>query len=256
MSTRHRNIRKLKSNSQGRDVIRSDISQTSVLDEMNQISMIPPSINSKDTEMMNWDNRSHISFMGMIRINSLKDGSDYFHSILAGYHKDYMTGTTTEGNTFNRTAYVSSLRRDLAEGLKQPESPSNPHSLTKYDKLSNGRLSTMALTRPEYKLDTMMKKLASGEPIGLEFHEYVSNQLNKDIYVLDLLNHDVLTIGMDISLLYKNRNAVVIVYSRLQNCFDTVGIINQQTGTITTFFDNSHPFIKTIRKRISSINSR
>lgn len=220
-------------------------------DNSSRVINIPSNITSAEVTPLDWDNqRSFINYPNMVKLTTIKDGSDYFHAILKGYMKDYVKGVTDEGKTFNKSAFVQSLRADLSNNLSAPYDAADPKGINKYGMLNNGQLAIEGLSNPEYSLSNMKNKLLSNLPISLDFHEFISNELQKDIYILDSLSFDIITIGSTIDLCYKNRPPVVIVYNRITNQFDTVGLFDNDTNVIYTFFTNTNPFIKLIRKRL------
>ena len=211
---------------------------------------IPSNINSSEVTPLDWDNqRSFVNYPNMVRLATIKDGSDYFHAILKGYMKDYVKGVTDEGKTFNKAAFVRSLRDDLANNLAAPYDAADPRGINKYGMLNNGQLAIEGLSNPDYSLAQMQTKLRSGLPVTLDFHEFISNELQKDVYILDSLSFDVISVGSSIDLCYKSRPPVVIVYNRISNQFDTVGLMDPEMN-IWTFFSNTNPFIKLIKKRL------
>jgi hypothetical protein len=182
----------------------------------------------------NWDT---------VRIATLGDGSCLFHGVINGFWTPYHTGILY-GQPVSRKAIVKSLRNEMAAKLAQPVNPLDPNSPILYNILANGRMAEFAKEVPELTIENMQKILASDEPIGFGYLEYLSNIVDKDIVVLEYAKQDVYVTGDDT--LFRNRNTVVIL--SLGDHYELVGLLNQDR-TVTTYFEPSHPFILFLRGR-------
>lgn len=169
----------------------------------------------------------------MMRIRTIGDGSCYIHAIIGAYCLPYIVGKY-KGRPLDRRQFVRRLRHELS--LILPDY---------YEKLSRGQLQQMSSDMPRYGLTAMQRLMNSNEALDNIFAEFVSDFLNKDIYVLDDATMDVYRSGYDSDILCKNRDSVVLLY--VQNHYETVGL--QTNKGIMTLFPPTHEFIEAIRKR-------
>ena len=200
-------------------------------------------------ERLSWDK----IFKGfdLIRIKTESDGSCFFHAIAKAYFKPYITGKITNKD-FNRKDFVHNLRKDLSKTLGSKINPDNPNSRTYYQTLSKGELEKISEEIPEYSLENMQKELDSNSPISNVYNEFISNQLNIDIYILDAIKRDIYMTGTDDNLLYKNRKSVVILY--MPGHYELVGLLHPK-DYIETYFSPNSSFIRRIRERMDQLRS-
>lgn len=190
-----------------------------------------------DFQLLNWNpSNSGFSYPGMVKIYTEGDGSCFFHAIVSAFFKPYITGMI-ENTALDRNQYIRNLRTDLSRQLKYH-----------YDKLSRGQLSKISKEKgmESFSLKSMEETLDSNEPVDNRFNEYVSNIMNKDIYILDGEKRDVYITGKDDDILYKRRDSIVLLYSN--HHYELVGVLDN--GVITTLFDFSDPFIVMLRNRM------
>ena len=224
-------------------------------DQTAQIPNLNPPINhltplmDREYEPLNWPNRS-FNYPNMVRIRTQADGSCFFHAIAKAYYTPYQVGIL-DGKAIDRSRLIQSLRRDLAIKLGQPIDANNPKGTTYYDLLSRGQLKEFAKEVPQYSLENMKRELASSAPVDNSYNEFVSNQLNKDIYLLDGEKQDVMITGNDDEILFKNRESIVILY--IPGHYELVGL--QTSDGIKTHFKPTHDFIRAIRFRIQEIRT-
>jgi hypothetical protein len=213
------------------------------------IRLSPPDLSilmDREYEPLNWT--EGFTYPNMVRIRTSADGSCFFHAIAKAYYIPYRTGMLN-GVAINRHQLVKTLRRDLAMKLGQPANPLEPNGPTNYDLLSRGQLREFSKAVPRYSLDNMKKELNSPSAIDNVYNEFISNQLGKDIYLLDGENRDVLVTGNDDDILYKDRDSIVILY--IPGHYELVGLL--QGDRIETHFLPSHPFIQAIRNRMAEL---
>jgi len=203
-------------------------------------------LTNSEWENLNWDHP--FGFKGLIRIRTPPDGSCFFHAITKSYFLPYITGKIN-GKPFNRQSFIRKLRADLAKRLGARINPKNPASPTFYDTLSRGELRSFAESVPFYSLENMQKVLNSNLPVDNVYNEFISNQLDKDIYILDMTKKDVYITGQDTEILYKNRPSIVILY--LPGHYELVGL--KENGVIKTLFEPTHNLIKSIRNRMDEL---
>jgi len=172
------------------------------------------------------------------------DGSCFFHAVLKSFFIPYKTGFL-DGRPLNRSEFVFDFRKGLAKKLGSPIDPNNPLSQTYYDTLSRGKLRELGRSVPELSLENMQRELASRMPIDNKYNEFVSNILDKDIYLLDYNTQDVYITGADDDILYKNRPSIVILV--LPGHYELVGV--QTPNGIQTLFEPSSGLIQNIRFR-------
>jgi hypothetical protein len=200
---------------------------------------------NKPLENLDWRG-NNFSYDRMYRKRTLGDGSCYFHAILDGCFIPYRSETIS-GHHVNKKKLVQNLRQELADTLNKIRPGYN--NKTYYETLSRGELNNLSKEIKEVSLDSLKKQLLSLNSINYIFHEYVSDILNKDIYILDYKAKDVYIIDSNLEMYYKNRKSIVILF--IPGHFELVGIKNNKNELIT-YFHSHHPFIKAIRKRIKT----
>lgn len=183
-------------------------------------------------------------YPGMVRIRTGEDGSCFFHAILQCFFQPYRS-EMLDGKPISRSQITTNFRQDLADSLSKPaDGISGP---THYDKLANGRLrSYVEDNMPEYTIENMEKELRSRSAVGQLYHEYLSEMVRKDIYILDGHLQDITIYGPDAEkLLYKNRESIVLLFK--DGHYESVGV--KENGIIITHFKVTNEFIKFIQDR-------
>lgn len=188
----------------------------------------------------------------MVAIDTIGDGNCYFHALLHAFYIPYRT-QLLQDTTVSRYTLVKSIRNELATRLGEPVDLLYPSGPTYYTELSRGKMYEFGKEIPEYSFEEMRKRLRSNEAVGNEYNEFVSNQLNKDIYILDNHRKDVYITGDDDDLLYKNRSSVVLLYT--PGHYELVGIRDSK-GKIQTYFSATHPFIQFLRSRMNVVRGK
>lgn len=197
---------------------------------------------------LNWKKNGYDDFK-MVAIYTIGDGNCYFHALAHAYYIPYRT-QSLQGKTVSRQDIVRNLRYSLSVRLGEPVDSLNPNGPTFYDQLSRGKLYEFGKSIPEYSFEEMRKRLRSSSAIGNEYNEFVSDQLNKDIYILDYEKQDVYITGDDDDLLYKDRSSIVLIY--MPGHYELVGI-QDKNGKTQTYFYPTHPFIQFLKNRMNSI---
>jgi hypothetical protein len=188
-----------------------------------------------------------ISQKGVIVVSTIGDGNCFFHAIIQGFLPIYNEGYSRDGSApLDKRDFISNLRKDLAENLSKKKPNTNK---TWYEYLSRGKLKDLGKELPVCNLENMKSMLNSNKPVDNLFHEYVSEFLGIDIYILDLSKKDVYKTGEDSDILHKNRRSVVVGYS--PGHYSTVGV--KYDNTTRTSFDFDHPFIVSIKKRLNNM---
>lgn len=191
---------------------------------------------------LNWD------YPGLVRFDTIGDGSCFFHAIASAYCKSYIDGIMN-GKPIDRCDFIRGLRRDLSDKLGEKINPKDPKSPRYYDTLSRGYLKEFSKNWPAYTLDNLQNELDSSNSVSNVYVEFISDQINKDIYFLSNKTQDIYPTGDDYSLIHKDRDSIVLLV--YPNHFELIGL--EEDNSIITLFETDHPFIKYLKKRIKEI---
>lgn len=197
------------------------------------------------TEPLNWENYS-FKFPHMTRMGTYPDGSCMFHAIALSYFIPYRRGRINE-MVLDRGEFIKELRLELSTKLGDIIDETDPDSPSYYQVISRGGIESFGQYVPQYTLDAMKAELASSKAVDNAYNEFISDVLNKDIYLLDMVSRDVYVTGDDLDILYKERPSIVLLY--LPGHYELVGIRNNN-GDIKTLFSPDHPFIQSIQRRL------
>jgi hypothetical protein len=187
---------------------------------------------------LNW--KKSFMYDNMVKINTPADGSCFFHAIAYACFIPYKT-EKIDGIALNKSEFIKTLRKRLAEELSTKIDDNTTH----YDSLSRGQLGVFSEGVEKYSLENMKKELKSNGPVDNVYNEFISNILNKDIYILSSQTQDVYVTGNDFDILYKGRESIVLLFS--PGHYDLIGL--QEKDGIVTSFSPDHEFILAIRKR-------
>lgn len=176
----------------------------------------------------------------LVRIPTIGDGSCFFHALCSSFYVKYRQ------NPSKRKKIVQRFRKELAEILS--ERCKKNKSKTWYQYISRGQLPDISKYVPELDILNMKKELLSGGPVDNKYNELISEILNKDLYLINLLTKDVYITGDDSDILYKGRDSIVIL--TMPGHYELIGL-KKNNGDITTLFSPNHSFIRRIRKRIN-----
>jgi len=175
----------------------------------------------------------------LYRVRVRADGNCYFHAICMAYFIPYRT-QKMDNKVMKREDIVKALRRDLALRLSALVDPEDPHSPTVYESLGHGNLAEMGTTNEELSLDNLAKHIDSDSWCGEELQELISNEINKNIFYIDINIEDVYcTSNMDT--LYKDRPSVVLIFDGKH--YDTCAYRDRDNNYIT-HFKFEHPLIQ------------
>jgi hypothetical protein len=190
-----------------------------------------------DSVYLMWSESEYAGYKHQVEIYSPPDGSCYFHSIIMGFYRPYRTQNSKE-----RAKYILALRRDLGISLRDG----------KYTHLSRGQLQSHAKTFNKYSIENMISELCSKRSVDTLYHELISDELEKDIYIVDRRSRDVIMFSSDHDLLYKRRPSIVLLYTEETDDsvghYDLMGIL-EPDGCIATYFEHCHPYIQKLYKR-------
>lgn len=214
-----------------------------------------------ESESLLWQ-KGPFWFPGLVRLRTIADGSCFFHAIANAFYQPYRVGMIQD-QVFDRIDFIRRLRADFATKLASPNigdkkdgfnrtgcrgKIQHGHSPIKtyYETISRGQLPILAKDHARYQLANMQKELNSFLPVDNLYNEFISNILNKDIYLLDLRTHDVYVTGSDMDILYKGRPSIVIL--TMPGHYELVGL--DQGNGIRTLFDPKSDLIQAIRNRM------
>lgn len=199
-------------------------------------------------EPLNW--QGNFRFPRMVRLRTIADGSCFFHAIANAFFVPYRTGEL-RGKPVSRSDIIRGMRHDLS--IKLGAKP-DAKSLAPYDLLSRGQLKDLAKTLPQFSLAKMQAQLDSSDHVDNAYNEFISNELNKDIYLLDLSKQDVYMTGNDDEILYRGRESIVILY--MPNHYELVGLLRENDPrTVDTLFQPGHEFIQALRRRMGELRA-
>lgn len=181
----------------------------------------------------------------LILISTISDGSCYFHAIASAYSVAYLT-EMLDGKPISKRNFVRNMRNELAETLK-----------SYYPNLAKGSISSFGKEVPEASYEGMKELLLSTRAVGLEIHEFVSEVLEKDIYILDKSHRKLYPLGDVAQEYYKGRNSIILMYtpgsSRINGSDGHFELIGLRDGeSVMTLFPSNHPLILHLR---SSFNN-
>jgi hypothetical protein len=189
-------------------------------------------------------NLQRIPYNNLYIIEILGDGSCYFHSILTASRLNYITLSV-----FDKQKLVKTFRELLADKIGSIYSDGTPY----YDTILNGMVKEFAKSVPFYSLENMQKELRSSDFVDHIYQETISNSLNLDIYIININTGDINypEIDLDLSLLYKNRNSIIIAYHGNYMHYEVIGLESPNDNTtIDTIFPYDHQLINILRDRL------
>ncbi|PCJ29225.1 MAG: hypothetical protein COA94_02080 [Rickettsiales bacterium] len=198
---------------------------------------------SKEIVKLPWTRSS------VYRLKTIGDGSCFFHALSLSYYLPYISNISN-GTKFNRRQFVKDLRLDLSNRLASKVDKFDKNSKTFYEYLSRGKLHEMSLVLDKYKLYNMQEELKSNSPVDNTYNEFISEILDKDIYLIDIAKMDVYITGNDMDLLYKGRDSIVI--GIIGNHYELIGTMNN-LGIMSTLFSSENKFISDIKNRMKII---
>jgi hypothetical protein len=123
-----------------------------------------------------------------------------------------------------------------------------------YDYLFGGNLKDLGRHDYSYSLEGMKTVLNSSRYVGTEMCELLGSYGNKNIFVIDLNDKDIIILGPLDEWYKKERSTVVLLYSsgrRSVNSYDSGGHydlcgVKHHDGTIVNHFLHEHAFIQSL----------
>lgn len=166
-------------------------------------------------------------------VHTPRDMHCFFHCILLSLSDNYRNGVFN-GKKVKKEELASKLRKELANEL----------SKNNYNNINNGYIKdNIDILPKEFILDNMVNTLKNKSLIGQELFDFVSDQINKDIYILDWENKRYYkTLDEDIRI--KNRKSIVMIY--IDDCHYNL-LVLKEGDCIKTYFDHDHPFIEFLK---------
>lgn len=206
-------------------------------------------------QKINW--KQGFENWNLVKIDTIGDGSCLFHAIANGFFVPYYTEVINECK-ISRKEIIKQMRKEFSEKLSTPIS-SVPNVKTHYEIINSGKTSEFPvspdLPEYDYSLANMKKQLDSNNNIGYGYIEYISNMLDKNIYILNESDNDLYPFGKDdlLNIYKKNRSSLVLYYTSSNNNdnyghYELVGIMNN--GIIDTYFSPDHSFIKFLYNKV------
>lgn len=205
-------------------------------------------LTSTALEPLDWF-RGEFQYPQLVRVRTLPDAGALLHAVFNAFFVPYRS------NQFNHTSepigrkeMVNAYRALLADRLDAPIDPSNVLSPCVYDCLARGKMKEYADIIKEYHIDVMRSELRDPDFfLDDKYLELISNELSKDIYVLNALTQDVhLFDHADVDMYYKGRPTVVLLF--LPGHFELVGV-QKETGDVVTHFTPTSPFVQALQAR-------
>lgn len=183
----------------------------------------------------------------IVRIFTPPDGSCLFHAILNGFSTSYHSGMLN-GKQINKEKMVSLFRKELAEKLAETI-PGESH--TYYESLNNGNMKEFSEAVPEFSLKNMQAELNSNNSIGYGYLEFISDIIEKDIYILDADRQDIYI--SDEAAVKGDRSSIVIYYSDFTGHYELIAIKTEDS--FASHFSPKHSFIKFLYEKIQACKS-
>lgn len=204
------------------------------------------------------DPKTQLPKWNLIRINTPGGGNCLFHAIANSFFSPYYSEKVNE-QIMTRKEIIRNMRKSFSEKLNSPIS-SKPNSKTHYEIINSGNTAEFPISPdlPEYNysLSNMQKSLDSEENIGYGYIEFISNAIDKNIYILVSSMNDIYPFEKTelLNIYKKDRPSIVVYYiwdndtSDKYDHYELVGIMNK--GTIDTHFMPDHSFIKFLYNKV------
>lgn len=164
------------------------------------------------------------------------DNHCLFHALAMAFYLPYETGVLNETNVTKQQIVVT-MRHELS--MKLSNYVNGKNGPRHYDLLCNGYIGTFAKSVPEYSMEYMKQQLNSDNHIGYGYIEFIGNQINKDIYIIDGETKK-LYVSDDTKLIIKKRNSIVLYY--FGSHYELIGL--EKGDHIVTHFKHTHPLIQ------------
>lgn len=201
----------------------------------------------KKAELLNWEN-GPFYYPGLTRIRTIGGPSAFFHAILLAFFLPYRTNKLNH-QFVDRHDQIKRLREVLAFRLNDLAYPDQGSDIKIYDCLNKGKNKLIADAIKSYSIEVMQSELLDTDFfIDDKYLELISNELGKDIYILDGITQDVWVKSEDTDIFYKKRPTIVLL--ALPSHFEVIGITDPTNSeNIITYFHPEAPFILALKER-------
>lgn len=162
-----------------------------------------------------------------------KDNHCFFHSLLLAISPDYIHHYENDNQLAMRRMAIL-WRKILAKELIRENK-----GITKYHKMFQGNIFKISNEFREYSLEMMKKKLESEEWIDYVYFDFMSNEIDRDIFILDWENKSIYK-TLDENIRIKNRIAIILIYID-QSHYNLMAI--KTPNGLKTEFEHDHAFI-------------
>lgn len=192
-------------------------------------------LTSLEWEYISWNTSQGLSgWVGtdarLVRLRIDGRGRCLLAAIARAYYPPYILGAA-DGKSISREQIISNLTDGLASQLGRPE------IYTKYegwDTLHNSAEIKKHIKDPQLTL--------SGP-----YRQFISDLLNKDIYLINSTTHDV-DFGNDYTKLYLARPSVILLEH--PDHYELVGLeYSYRAGRFVTYFEPDHSLIQSLNTR-------
>lgn len=138
-------------------------------------------------------------------VATIGDGSCFFHAICHAMSKSYR-----KKSLGGKREHVRTFRKKLSEILGKE----NNFGVRPYDTISNGKMKELSKSFVECSVGNMVSTLKNPrKAVSNLFNEFISNCIDKDIYLVRKIDGNIYYPGTDTELLIKGRQAIIILVS-------------------------------------------
>lgn len=203
-------------------------------------------------EPLSW-NKHGFDWCQLASVPEAGDGHCLFHCILDAYYEPYLTEKRRDEKLkivkpVTKLQLVVALRKNIAAELSKPSTTVPYHS--KWEVLGNGHVAELAKSDEQYTLQAMQTTLNSSACIGIDLLCHVSNEVKKNIWILDASTQDLYQSSMPTD---HSDNIVVLYYPERKH-FDLV-VVYDRSHTCVSIFNSDHILIIFLKSRLVDLTS-
>ena len=189
----------------------------------------------------------------LVKFDIPGDCSCFLHAVLLASRKSYQEKSDWK----SRAEIVTYCRATLALRF----------TFAEYSKLGNGNTKVLGSMMPEFSYSNLKDNLSLPRYVGDSLLQFVSDQLNLDIYIISKRTDQVYKIPADITLLYKNRPSVILLYDDHQTAkinsngvmtvegvgrhYELIGQLRNNGAEVLVYFDYTDPLIVGLKKQLT-----
>lgn len=162
----------------------------------------------------------------LYRIETIADGSCFFHAILHAMYDDYKNSNVKDKGF---------IARRFREQLSTTLNTYKEEDMTWYDYLCNGKLSEFSKSVVECSLENMENELDSTSSVSNIYNEYISELIDTNIFIVDVDRQTLYLTGDDPDLLHKERFSIIVAYVEKAKHYETVGYLEDDDYYLTLF---------------------